>query len=754
MADTLPPSPASKDSDAQQIFLRPDGTNWQIFVEAGRIPGGFKLRRLLKKAGAVICSDPRQSQVILVDSSTDEGRLFIRDWGTDENKVVLEYSWVNSCISEGRVLDESHQWGGFLTHDDGLPIVKEEDIPKSPFPTPRDTPEDAVVLSRGCAKQDEQNVVPTSATKVPRPTTVRSQSPTGVMQPPGSIDPLNHHQYSESQQIFTNIPPSHYPSVQPMAQQVPLPAQGYPMDIRTFVDFLSKQSDPRIGAQYAPLLVANAVSGGTWPWVPLLDQNAHANLPKMMNSHHADSSSLPNAYASSIGPLAQATDLQDVPPFPTLPPSIRRKSPVVSRSSSESQAIKGKRRSRAGSSGYLPSAESSSAPRRTSASRQSSSHRRTLFTSSTGKELSFFVQVDLKDRQLTINAVKKNGGILSSDHAVADYCVLYSRSTTFKDLRRSTHAAGRPPVNASFVHDCVAQNMLLDPAPYLFPLPSSPSKKRKREVLAGQQSKDTSQAKKLRGMASQVEPKQLKKEENSPVSKIKPKKEDRSPMLKMITLDNGRIGARSPTPPPEESHVQLTRRGVKYSEHERDYALRYVEVLLERDHQMSANAIAANLFRKVPSHSLASWRSFLVRTVRDDVELIRKRKSIAYRKARRTDQGDREQIKVEQSQDQSLDQGPSTSSPYPAPVSGREDVRKQEDLATLSRFFATREEEEEEEDADVWACLTSQATCQSALSWEEFYTQHHEEVNARFNELTNPMPDDSSTGGYHPDLHA
>lgn len=692
-----------------------------------------------------------------MDSSTDEGRLFIRDWGTDENKVVLEYSWVNSCISEGRVLDESHQWGGFLTHDDGLPIVKEEDIPKSvaisratilfrsciirsPFPTPRDTPEDAVVLSRGCAKQDEQNVVPTSATKVPRPTTVRSQSPTGVMQPPGSIDPLNHHQYSESQQIFTNIPPSHYPSVQPMAQQVPLPAQGYPMDIRTFVDFLSKQSDPRIGAQYAPLLVANAVSGGTWPWVPLLDQNAHANLPKMMNSHHADSSSLPNAYASSIGPLAQATDLQDVPPFPTLPPSIRRKSPVVSRSSSESQAIKGKRRSRAGSSGYLPSAESSSAPRRTSASRQSSSHRRTLFTSSTGKELSFFVQVDLKDRQLTINAVKvcvlsmfiriypdglqKNGGILSSDHAVADYCVLYSRSTTFKDLRRSTHAAGRPPVNASFVHDCVAQNMLLDPAPYLFPLPSSPSKKRKREVLAGQQSKDTSQAKKSRGMASQVEPKQLKKEENSPVSKIKPKKEDRSPMLKMITLDNGRIGARSPTPPPEESHVQLTRRGVKYSEHERDYALRYVEVLLERDHQMSANAIAANLFRKVstlesfscihtkapqvPSHSLASWRSFLVRTVRDDVELIRKRKSIAYRKARRTDQGDREQIKVEQSQDQSLDQGPSTSSPYPAPVSGREDVRKQEDLATLSRFFATRSEEEEEEDADVWACLTSQ----------------------------------------------
>ena len=68
-----------------------------------------------------------------MDSSTTEGRLFIRDWGKDENKVVLEYSWVNSCISEGKVLDANDHWGGFLTQDDGLPIVKEEtdDLSKS-----------------------------------------------------------------------------------------------------------------------------------------------------------------------------------------------------------------------------------------------------------------------------------------------------------------------------------------------------------------------------------------------------------------------------------------------------------------------------------------------------------------------------------------------------------------------------------------------------------------------------------------------
>jgi hypothetical protein len=265
--------------------------------------------------------------------------------------------------------------------------------------------------------------------------------------------------------------------------------------------------------------------------------------------------------------------------------------------------------------------------------------------------------------------------------------------------------------------------MVLDPAPYLFSAPASPHKKRKRhEVLSGDQSEDTTWANKARKKASEVERKKFKKEENSPVSKTKLKKEDSSPVLKLILLDNDRTRTRSPTPPLEHTHVQLTGGGVRYSEHERDYALRYVEVLLERDHQTSISAMALSLFRKVstycnccswihtkvlqiPSHTVGSWRSFLLRTVRDDVELIQKRKSIAYRKAHRADQGDQKQIKVEQSQDQGLDKGPPTASPSSISVSDREGARK-EDLETISRFFATRPEEEED-DADVWARLTS-----------------------------------------------
>jgi hypothetical protein len=40
-----------------------------------------------------------------------------------------------------------------------------------------------------------------------------------------------------------------------------------------------------------------------------------------------------------------------------------------------------------------------------------------------------------------------------------------------------------------------------------------------------------------------------------------------------------------------------------------------------------------------------------------------------------------------------------------------------------------------------------QASCQTASSWQAFYTEHHKEVNARFNELTKPMEDISSVSG-------
>ena len=284
-------------------------------------------------------------------------------------------------------------------------------ITRSPLPTPRITPVEAVTLTRGRAKQDERNVghdipVPTSANEVPQATTAQLQVPTDAIQPLNSIVPSNG---PELQPISALMPPAHYPPIQ--SQEAPPPTPGYSMDLRAFVDFLSQHSDPRIGAQYAPLALATAMSGGTWPWVPPPEQNARANPPQIMNAHghHLDPSSLPNAYSPSVGHSMQPADFQyqDNLPFSTLLASIHPQSHVASLSSPEAQISKVKKRSRAGSTGYrLSSAESSSAPHCTSVSRQPSTQRGTLFTSDTGRELSFFIQVDLKDRQPVLNAIK------------------------------------------------------------------------------------------------------------------------------------------------------------------------------------------------------------------------------------------------------------------------------------------------------------------------------------------------------------
>ena len=103
-----------------------------------------------------------------------------------------------------------------------------------------------------------------------------------------------------------------------------------------------------------------------------------------------------------------------------------------------------------------------------------------------------------------------------------------------------------------------------------------------------------------RAKSIQVERKMTKKE-NSPTSKLKVKEEGSSPVLKMIPLDHDRTKLRSPSPPSEYNHAPSTA-GVRYSQREREYALRYIDVLLERDHQMPIGTMARDLCRKVNKH--------------------------------------------------------------------------------------------------------------------------------------------------------
>jgi len=69
--------------------------------------------------GAVICNDPTNAQVIIVNQDSSQGRHFIRDWGIDESKVVLHELWVKKCIEAGRALLHDDQWGDCIALDNG-----------------------------------------------------------------------------------------------------------------------------------------------------------------------------------------------------------------------------------------------------------------------------------------------------------------------------------------------------------------------------------------------------------------------------------------------------------------------------------------------------------------------------------------------------------------------------------------------------------------------------------------------------------
>lgn len=126
------------------IFVNSEGLPLRVYVEATNIQGRPQFVRSLKvcfflallhpniflislqKYGATICHEPKAAEILLVDAESTQGRMSIRNWGTEADKVVLDYTWGNKCINAGTALIDD-DYGGCLTHDDGLPIGDQDD---------------------------------------------------------------------------------------------------------------------------------------------------------------------------------------------------------------------------------------------------------------------------------------------------------------------------------------------------------------------------------------------------------------------------------------------------------------------------------------------------------------------------------------------------------------------------------------------------------------------------------------------------
>lgn len=150
-----PPSSTPISEPVPSIFQNRDGSPLRIFAEAGHIHARPQLVRrlkvsvlliiltvtclspLLQRFGATICSDPRIAQVILVNPESTQGRLFVRNWGHDTNKVVLDSAWAKKCFEAQKALLEDDEYGGYLLLDDGQPLEEdgneesEDEIKKS-----------------------------------------------------------------------------------------------------------------------------------------------------------------------------------------------------------------------------------------------------------------------------------------------------------------------------------------------------------------------------------------------------------------------------------------------------------------------------------------------------------------------------------------------------------------------------------------------------------------------------------------------
>ncbi|KAG6898049.1 hypothetical protein C0992_006527 [Termitomyces sp. T32_za158] len=671
---------ASQFQEIPQIFTN-EASPWRIFVSANGITGRPKLVRTLKKAGAVICSDPKQANVILVDATSDTGREFIREWGGDTDKVVLQHTWVAACLAASKVLAKDDEWGGFLTLDDGLPIAKEGTISAedtvNPLPTPRITP---MEVSSSASGQS-------APTPVPNTPSVSQPS----LQDAVSNDSL--HTYPQNN-AFT--------SQQMYQQAFAIMAQ---MQQQTF-------------AQPNLMSFQNPYSGSNGPLTPYSAGMGSFNYD-MYNMHPLYATLNRNMMFTQDPPNPSTPSNPAEFNSSTVPPSFRRKSPILPRSTPTSHSSGEQMRSISPTSISAP-VFSQSVSQRTP---NNSSLPGALFKNKDGHELSFFVQVDLNNRSRTVTAIKKNGGKIVSNNKTADYAILYSQSKTFDLLLESTILAGRPAVSAAFVQDCVDRNELLNTSSYEFETAkgksATPRGKRKRIKSEEEEEHEMFISKRLAISEGEVSPLKTVKTAKvaSPARQITQQRPPFQP--------DDPSWPRSPSPPAENTRVKRRgSEGFMYSEHEREYAKRYVKVLLQRDHQISNSAIGKALHQKVncPSclrlssslilagqmdnHSVASWRAFLTQEpFRSVLDGARKTAGIEFRKQH-----------------------------------ARAELLARE-VETVARFFATGagrsgpDEEDDGNDAVAWERLTQQTKCQSCASWTDWYSDHHAEVEKRYQEL-------------------
>ncbi|KZT30653.1 hypothetical protein NEOLEDRAFT_1144236 [Neolentinus lepideus HHB14362 ss-1] len=707
-----------------------------VFVEASGVQSRPKLIRSLRNAGATICHTPGDAQVILVDSSTLEGVQFVREWNSDPGKVVLESTWAGKCVRAGRLLWAADNWGGCacILSGDGQTVVQNsaDEEAKSHLPTPSPTP----------TRPDPQ---PSSAHPVLPPQSQPLLSSSSMHFGNGAAAfPSNRASSSTSSQgIQSSAIPLQYPQfgtppptsmiqsqmTQPLSAQLQLTPQ-----MATLLPPM-----PQIPQHMLPELLNNflrmaymlppqyqqtyqGMQPGQVPQTPYTVPEQPQSQPLVQQQPYSPTrtSAISPPPPTAPPPVVSSSTAQRARASPfskNHPSSLKRKAPLKSPSlyspspSSSSRATpagsKGKERAYSSAESdkeededetpnssqmaHTGSSPSDSAPRRTILAPREEGH---IFETDAGDALLFHVQVDLKNRMQVVQAIKKNSGKVTSDIETADYIILYTRSKTFNALYDSTEANGKLPIQPSFVMDCVEEKALLDHNHYILEHPD-PKRKRKKAKTAKTKSKS--------------------KRNSVTQNKIPTPKVKRKPKKIVPILDGAEHGfdcnLQSPPPPTNESRLPSGK--YLFTEEEKEYAKKYIELSLMRDPTTSGTRIAQRLAAKMPAHSPVSWHTTISRmNVFTDAT--------------------RKKIMAERAEAKAASEAPSAK-PSPdgtdnngsAPDGTGSDIYDQE-LHFLINFLMTNDLNESE--AETFARLETQARCQTSSNWIQFYDEHFGDI--------------------------
>ncbi|KAH7883530.1 hypothetical protein F5I97DRAFT_1814450 [Phlebopus sp. FC_14] len=711
----------------QQALVDAQGNGCKISLQAVELEGRPKLVRTLRNAGALVMSNTKEADIILVDSSTESGRRLIRMWGHDPSKVVLEHSWLQKCIEAGRPLLEEDAWGDALTVDDGQPV--EIDALEE---MRRDTSQTELRQNQSPSNQSFQYAQSTSFVQAPQIPLQHAQNS------------YLYHSFPARSAAQFSFPPSqsHMMTMRstmgPNLQSYNLQSQNPMSAYETLLDVVRHSAgQPSWSSQNTPISYNSLAS----------DRGAQSDCDYAdadMSRPVADSPNYSRDHTIRVKRHSSAEDLDSRPlrvhtthrRHALRPPSARVHAPSISRKNLP--AVKQARplkRSRKGKERTVSTESSENSAHESPSSTPSSpatsslrplnivagKRRGEVFLSDAGLPLNFFVQVDLHGRHNVVSNIKKNKGKIVNNIPDADYVILYSRSkSAFDGLLSEATAVGKLPIQAAFVIDCIEECALLDEEDYALE-PSSKGRLLKR----GRQNAPTNLVETPEIIKRKAKTKQLDNEAKrlSATPPNRPVDETMKTPPVHTELPPFR-NTKSPLPPPAEARQMMKNGKFYFTEVEDEFLLRYAKYRLEQDPSMSHTALMHRVHAKMPHHTVASWMGHVDQRLRRSLDDIRKRAKIAKRMYPPDKAGPSGRISVE-------------SEPEP-PKKQRLISRAMDgnrlDFEVITQFFAGGGGDDDN-DERVWQELEKYRPCQTANSWPEYYAAHEKNVYARIEEL-------------------